>query len=370
MPVPLLDLRAQHATIKSEVLDALLRVVDEQTFILGEPVARLEQRVAELSGTRYAVGCASGTDALLLALRALDIGPGDEVVTTPFTFFATAGTIHNAGATPVFVDIEPRTFNIAPDAVAAAVTGRTKAVMPVDLFGQMPALDRIRAAAPGLPLIEDAAQSIGARRRIDGTWRRAGEAADIGTFSFFPSKNLGGYGDGGMMVTQDEALHQRLMRLRTHGSVKTYYHEEVGYNSRLDALQAAVLLAKLPHLAGWSEARRANARFYDAAFADVPELTTPFVEPDAESIYNQYTLRCERRDELQAHLKARAIGSAVYYPLPLHLQPCFAYLGYQPGSCPEAERAAGEVLSLPVYPELTAAQRDEVVTTVRGFYGR
>ena len=370
MPVPLLDLRAQHATIKTEVLDALLRVVDDQTFILGEPVAQLEARVAALSGTRYAVGCASGTDALLLALRALDIGPGDEVVTTPFTFFATAGTIHNVGATPVFVDIEPRTFNIAPEAVAAAATGRTKAVMPVDLFGQMPPLERVRAAAPGIPLIEDAAQSIGARRRIGGTWRRAGEVADIGTFSFFPSKNLGGYGDGGMMVTQDEALYRRLMRLRTHGSVKTYYHEEVGYNSRLDALQAAVLLAKLPHLEDWSAARRANARFYDAAFADVPELTTPVVDADAESIYNQYTLRCERRDELQAHLKARGIGSAVYYPLPLHLQPCFAYLGYQPGSCPEAERAAGEVLSLPVYPELTAAQRDEVVATVRGFYGR
>ena len=370
MPVPLLDLRAQHATIKTEVLDALLRVVDDQSFILGEPVSQLERRVAELSHTRYAVGCASGTDALLLALRALDIGAGDEVVTTPFTFFATAGTIHNTGARPVFVDIEPRTFNIAPEAVSAAVTARTKAVMPVDLFGQMPPLDRIRAAAPGIPMIEDAAQSIGARRRIDGTWRMAGEAADIGTFSFFPSKNLGGYGDGGMMVTQDEALHARLMRLRTHGSVKTYYHEEVGYNSRLDALQAAVLLAKLPHLDAWSAARRANARFYDEAFADVPELTTPCVEPDAESIYNQYTLRCERRDELQAQLRAQGIGSAVYYPLPLHLQPCFAYLGYQPGSCPEAERAAGEVLSLPVYPELSAAQRDEVVAAVRGFYGR
>ncbi|HEX5581467.1 MAG TPA: DegT/DnrJ/EryC1/StrS family aminotransferase, partial [Gemmatimonadaceae bacterium] len=370
MPVPLLDLRAQHAHITDDVTAALLRVVEDQAFILGEPVAQLEAAVAEMSHVRHAVGCASGTDALLLALRALDVGPGDEVVTTPFTFFATAGTIHNVGARPVFVDIEPRTFNIAPEAVAAAITPRTKAVIPVDLFGQMAPLDRVAEAAPGLPIIEDAAQSIGARRKIGGEWRMAGEAATIGTFSFFPSKNLGGYGDGGMMVTQDDALFERLMKLRTHGSRRTYYHEEVGFNSRLDALQAAVLLAKLPHLASWSEARRANARHYDAAFADVPELVTPFVDPDAESIYNQYTLRCERRDELQAHLKEQGIGSAVYYPLPLHLQPCFAYLGYRPGSCPEAERAAGEVLSLPVYPELSAAQRDEVVAAVRAFYGR
>jgi dTDP-4-amino-4,6-dideoxygalactose transaminase len=240
----------------------------------------------------------------------------------------------------------------------------------VDLFGQMPALDRVRAAAPGIPLIEDAAQSIGARRRIDGEWKMAGEAADIGTFSFFPSKNLGGFGDGGMMVTQDEALHRRLMRLRTHGGTKTYYHDEVGFNSRLDALQAAVLLAKLPHLAAWSEARRVNARFYDEALADVAEVVTPYVDPDAESIYNQYTVRCQRRDDLQAHLKAQGIGSAIYYPLPLHLQPCFAYLGYEAGSCPEAERAAAEVLSLPVFPELDPAQRDQVVAAVRGFYGR
>lgn len=370
MSVPLLDLRAQHATIENDVVAALLRVVEAQSFILGEPVAALEREIAALSGTRHAVGCASGTDALLLALRALDVGAGDEVITTPFTFFATAGTIHNAGARPVFVDIEPRTFNIAPDAIAAAVTPRTTAVMPVDLFGQMPPLDAIRAAAPGLPLIEDAAQSIGARRRIGSSWRRAGELADIGTFSFFPSKNLGGYGDGGMMVTQDDALAARLLRLRTHGGVRTYFHEEVGFNSRLDALQAAVLLAKLPHLEGWSEARRANARYYDEAFADLPEVVTPYVDPDAESIYNQYTLRCERRDDLQAHLKAAGIGSAVYYPLPLHLQPCFAYLGYQAGSCPESERAAAEVLSLPVFPELTAGQRDEVVAAVRAFYGR
>ena len=370
MPVPLLDLRAQHATIRDDVVAALMRVVEDQAFILGEPVAKLECEVAGLSHTRYAVGCANGTDAILLALRALDVGRGDEVVTTPFTFFATAGTVHNVGATPVFVDIEPATFDIAPDAVAAAVGPNTRAVIPVDLFGQMAPIERVMAAAPGLPIIEDAAQSIGARRMIDGEWRMAGEVATIGTFSFYPSKNLGGYGDGGMMVTQDEALFRRLQRLRTHGGAKTYYHEEVGYNSRLDALQAAVLGAKLPHLAEWSRRRRENAAYYDAALADVAEVRTPVVDPANESIYNQYTLRVERRDALQAHLRERGIGSYVYYPLPLHLQPCFAYLGYREGACPEAERAAREVLSLPVYPELTRAQLDEVVAAVRAFYGR
>lgn len=368
MPVPLLDLRAQHAAIKDEVVSAMLRIVDDQTFILGQAVQTFEREVAELSRTRFAVGCANGTDAILIAMRALDIGRGDEVITTPFTFFATAGTIHNVGATAVFVDIEPRTFNIRPDAVAAAAGPRTKAVIPVDLFGQVAPVEQVQSAVPGIPVIEDAAQSIGARRRIGGQWRMAGEAATIGTFSFFPSKNLGGYGDGGMIVTQDEAIYHRLARLRTHGSVKTYFHEEVGYNSRLDALQAAVLSAKLPHLAAWSAARRRNAAWYDAAFADVAEVTTPFVDPANESIYNQYTIRVPRRDALQSHLQARGIGSAIYYPLPLHLQPCFAYLGYRDGACPESERASREVLSLPVFPELTEAQRDEVVSAIRSFF--
>ena len=370
MPVPLLDLRAQHATIRDEVVSAMMKVVDDQAFILGSPVQQLECEVAGLSKTKYAVGCANGTDAILLALRALDVGRGDEVVTTPFTFFATAGTIHNVGATPVFVDIEPRTFNIAPEAVAAAVNDRTKAVVPVDLFGQMAPIEQVAMAAKGIPVIEDAAQSIGARRQVVGQWTMAGQAATIGTFSFFPSKNLGGYGDGGMMVTQDEALFKRLMRLRTHGSVKTYYHDEVGYNSRLDALQAAVLHAKLPHLAKWSERRRENAAYYNDAFAGVADIVTPYVDPLNESIYNQYTIRVPRRDALQQHLKDRGIGSAIYYPLPLHLQPCFAYLGYREGSCPESERAAREVLSLPIYPELTRAQLDEVAGTVREFFGR
>ena len=369
MPVPLLDLRAQHATIRDEVVAAMMGVVDSQLFILGAAVERLERSVAELSHTRFAIGCANGTDALLLAMRALDCGRGDEVITTPFTFFATAGTIHNVGATPVFVDIDPDTFNILPEAAAAARTSRTKSCIPVDLFGQMAPVEAVMSALPGIPVIEDAAQTIGARRSIDGEWRMAGEVPTIGTFSFFPSKNLGGYGDGGMMVTQDDALAARLKRLRMHGGAKQYFHDEVGFNSRLDALQAAVLQAKLPHLQAWSAKRRSNAAYYDRAFADVPEIRTPFVDPANESIYNQYTIRTDRRDGLQSFLKEREIGTAIYYPLPLHLQPCFAYLGYKQGSCPESERAAAEVLSLPIYPELTTAQLDEVIEGVRAYYG-
>lgn len=370
MGVPLLDLKAQHATIRDEVLAAAMAVIDAQAFILGAPVGELECDVAGLCNTQHAIGCANGTDALLLALRALEVGRDDEVITTPFTFFATAGAVHNVGARPVFVDITPDTFNINPEAVGAALTARTKAVIAVDLFGQMAPIEAIRAVAGDVPVIEDAAQSIGARRRIDGEWVMAGEGATIGTFSFFPSKNLGGWGDGGMMVTQDPALSATLLKLRTHGSQRTYEHELVGYNSRLDAMQAAVLKAKLPHLSRWSAARRANAAAYDAAFADVSELTTPVIDPLNESIYNQYTVRTGQRDALQAHLRAQGIGNAVYYPIPLHLQPCFAYLGYQEGQCPEAERASKEVLSLPVFPELTRAQHDEVVLAVRSFFGR
>ncbi len=370
MAVPLLDLKAQHATIRDDVVSALMAVVDQQTFILGDPVGQLECSVAGLSQTKFAVGCANGTDALLLALRALGVGVGDEVVTSPFTFFATAGAIHNAGAKPVFVDIDPLTYNIAPDAIAAARTPRTKAIIAVDLFGQMAAIEQVQAAAGGLPVIEDAAQSIGASRMIDGARVMAGESAAIGTFSFFPSKNLGGYGDGGMMVTQDEVLFDTLMKLRTHGSRRTYYHEIVGYNSRLDTLQAAVLEAKLPHLEGWSAARRSNAALYDEAFADLADVVTPYIDPANTSIYNQYTLRVTGRDALQSYLKERGIGNAVYYPLALHLQACFAYLGYTEGQFPEAEKASREVLSIPVFPELSEAQRDEVVGAVRGFYGK
>jgi dTDP-4-amino-4,6-dideoxygalactose transaminase len=370
MAVPLLDLKAQHATIRESVIENMMKVVDAQAFILGEPVEGLEREVAELSQTRHAIGCANGTDAILLALRALDVGHGDEVLTTPFTFFATAGAIHNVGARPVFADIDPDTFNISTDAVAAEIKPSTKALIAVDLFGQMAPMESIMDAAEGIPVIEDAAQSIGARRKIGGEWRMAGEVATIGTFSFFPSKNLGGYGDGGMMVTQDDALAMRLRRLRMHGGLKTYYHEEVGYNSRLDALQATVLSAKMPHLADWSAARRRNAEYYNQAFADVEGVRTPTIDPVNESIYNQYTLRVARRSDLQTHLKSKNIGSAVYYPLSLHLQPCFEYLGYKKGAFPESERATEEVISLPVYPELKQNQLDEVIDAVRGFYGR
>ena len=369
MAVPLLDLRAQHACIRDEVVSALMQVVDDQAFILGSPVERLEKAVAELSNSKFAIGCANGTDAILLALRALDVKPGDEVVTTPFTFFATAGAIHNVGAVPVFADIDPDTFNISPQAAAAAVTGKTKAVIPVDLFGQVAPIDAIRTAIPDLPIIEDAAQSIGASRKIGGKRVMAGEGATIGTFSFFPSKNLGGYGDGGMMVTQDETIATRLRQLRVHGGLKTYYHDEVGYNSRLDALQAAVLLAKLPHLESWSTARRKNAQYYNAAFAGSSDIRSPYLDPANVSIYNQYTLRVSDRDALQEHLKSKGIGNSVYYPLPLHIQPCFAYLGYSEGAFPESEKASREVISLPVYPELKQSQLDEVIEAVKEFYG-
>jgi dTDP-4-amino-4,6-dideoxygalactose transaminase len=369
MPVPLLDLKAQHARIKDAVTAAMLRVADDQAFILGPAVEQLERAIAELSHVKHAIGCASGTDALLLAFRALDIGRGDEVITTPFTFFATAGTIHNVGATPVFADIDPETFNLIPELAAEAVTPRTKAVVPVDLFGQMAEIERFTALMPNIPMVEDAAQSIGARRKIDGRMVMAGEAATIGTLSFFPTKNLGAYGDGGMMVTQDDALATRLRRLRVHGGAREYFHDEVGYNSRLDTLQAAVLLAKLPHLEQWSAKRRENAHYYNDALAGVPGIRTPVVHPENESIFNQYTIRAERRDDLAAYLKKRGIGTKVYYPLPLHLQPCFSYLGCQRGAFPESERAADEVISLPVYPELTRDQLNETIAAIRSFYG-
>jgi dTDP-4-amino-4,6-dideoxygalactose transaminase len=370
MAVPLLDLKSQYATIRDSVVNAMMKVVEDQAFILGEPVESLERDIAKLSQTTHAIGCANGTDALLLSLRALDIGRGDEVLTTPFTFFATAGAVHNVGARPVFADIDPNTFNLSAETIAASIRPATRAIIAVDLFGQMAPIESIMDAAGDVPVIEDAAQSIGARRKVNEKWVMAGEAATIGTFSFFPSKNLGGYGDGGMVVTQSDALATRLRRLRVHGGLKTYYHEEVGYNSRLDALQAAVLSAKLPMLSSWSAARRKNAGYYDAAFADVEGVRTPTIDPANESIYNQYTLRVARRENLQTHLKEKGIGSAIYYPLSLHLQPCFEYLGLKRGAFPESEKATKEVISLPVYPELKQSQLDEVIEAVRGFYGR
>ena len=370
MNVPLLDLRAQFQTIRDEVMSALLEVVESQQFIMGDAVGKLEAEMASLCHARFAIGCASGTDALLLSLRALDLKHGDEVITTPFTFFATAGAIHNAGGRPVFVDIEPGTFNIDPAQVEAAIGARTRAVVPVHLFGQMALMERIlpNAARRGVAVVEDAAQAVGARRRIEGTWRMAGELATAGAFSFFPSKNLGAWGDGGMIVTQDERLATRLAKLRTHGGAKEYSHDEVGYNSRLDTVQAAILRAKLPHLNAWNAGRRSRASCYSEGLAGIPGVTPPVVDPANEHVFHQYTIRAERRDELQAHLKAKGIGSKVYYPGPLHRQPCFSHLGYRNGQFPEAERAAREVLSLPIYPELSDAACEAVIDAIRAFY--
>lgn len=370
MTVPFLDLRAQFAAIRDEVLDAVMCVVESQQFIMGDPVRQLEGAVAELSGARHGVACASGTDALLLSLKTLCLAPGDEVITTAFTFFATAGAIHNAGGTPVFVDIDPLTFNLDLERVEAAISRRTRAVIPVHLFGQMVPMGRLMALADerGLVIIEDAAQAIGARRRVDGVWRSAGEMGSTGALSFFPSKNLGGWGDGGMIVTQDADLAERLRKLRAHGGARQYYHEEIGTNSRLDTIQAAVLLVKLGHLADWSAARRAHAAAYTEALRDVEQVQPPVVDEANEHIFHQYTIRAERRDELRTHLIERGIGCAVYYPQPLHLQPCFAPLGYREGHLVEAERASTEVLSLPVYPELAASQREEVIDAIREFY--
>jgi dTDP-4-amino-4,6-dideoxygalactose transaminase len=368
--VPLLDLVAQYRSIKDEVLPAIMAVIERQAFIMGAEVGQLETAVAALSNTRHAVACASGTDALLLPLKALDLQPGDEVITTPFTFFATAGAIHNAGGTPVFVDIDPATFNLDPAAVEAAVTSRTRAIVAVHLFGQMAVMEALLPIAErhGLALIEDAAQSIGARRKVGGVWRVAGELGTVGTLSFFPSKNLGAYGDGGMMVTNDDALAERLRRLRLHGGSTQYFHDEVGFNSRLDTLQAAVLLAKLAHLAEWSAARARHAARYTEAFTGHSEVCPPRTDPANEHIFNQYTLRAPQRDELQAHLKSKQIGNSIYYPLSLHRQPCFAHLGYAEGSLPASEAASAQVISLPVFPELTEAQQQAVIDAVLGFY--
>lgn len=370
MNVPLLDLVAQYQSIKDEVLPAMQAVIESQQFIMGPAVGKLETALAALSHARHGIACASGTDALLLPLKALQLAPGDEVVTTPFTFFATAGAIHNAGGTPVFVDIEPDTFNIDPAAVEAALTARTRAIVPVHLYGQMAAMERLVsvAARRAIPIVEDACQAIGARRSIDGEWRMAGELGWATAYSFFPSKNLGAWGDAGMIVTSDDAAAERLRRLRTHGGAKQYHHEEVGTNSRLDTLQAAILLAKLAHLASWSARRREHAAYYSAALGGVAAVRTPVVAPGNEHIFHQYTLRVERRDALQAHLKEKGIGSAVYYPIPLHLQQCFAHLGYRAGRFPHTEQATREVISLPVYPELRRDQLDYVIDAIRAFY--
>jgi dTDP-4-amino-4,6-dideoxygalactose transaminase len=350
--VALLDLPRQTATIRAELDAAIARVLDHGQFILGPEVRALEERMAESCGTKFAVACASGSDALRLALMALGVGRGDRVVTTPFTFFATAGEIHHLGAVPVFIDIDPVTFNMDPALLEAALKAGAKAVMPVHLFGQCAAMDEINAIAAkyGVPVIEDAAQAIGAEYK----GRPAGSLAAIGCFSFFPTKNLGAFGDGGIMTTDDEALAGRLRMLRVHGSKVKYYHELVGFNSRLDSLQAAILLVKMKYLDQWTARRRENAAAYAHCLAGTA-AKLPAELPGMKHVYNQYTIRVKNRDAVRRGLAECGIGNEIYYPVPLHLQECFRYLGYRAGGLPESEAAAREVLSLPIEPGIERA---------------
>ncbi|HEV2763092.1 MAG TPA: DegT/DnrJ/EryC1/StrS family aminotransferase [Pyrinomonadaceae bacterium] len=371
MRVPLLDLRAQHETLREELREAVERVLESQAFVLGPDVRALEEEVAAYSQAKHAVGCASGSDALLLALLALGVRAGDEVVTTPYSFFATAGSVARLGAVPRFVDIEPLTYNLDVSKLEDAFNERTRAVMPVHLYGQCAQMDALLEVARrrNVPVVEDAAQAVGAEDK----GRRAGSLGDVGCFSFYPTKNLGGAGDGGMMTTQDDDLAERLRVLRVHGGETKYHHKVVGINSRLDTLQAAILRVKLPRLDGWSEGRAANAGRYRELFADaglLEEVGLPHESAGVRHIYNQFVIRVPagRRDALAEHLKSRNVGTEVYYPVPLHMQECFRYLGHREGDFPEAERAARETLALPVYPELTAEQQAYVVECVGEFF--
>jgi dTDP-4-amino-4,6-dideoxygalactose transaminase len=364
--VPFFDLTAQYASLQPELDEAILRVARSQHFILGPDVEALEAEMAAYLGVEHAITCASGTDALLLPLRAMELEPGGEVIVPAFTFFATAGAVWNAGLRPVFCDVDPDTFNVSAETLEAARTDHTVGVIPVHLFGQTAPMDQIVswASARGLFVVEDCAQAFGARWP-DGA---AGTMGDAGAFSFFPTKNLGAFGDGGMVVTGDDALAERVRKLRVHGGLKTYRHDLVGTNSRLDALQAAVLRAKLPHVDRWAAARAGNAAGYQGLLAGVDGVRLPRPAPGEAHVWNQFTVRAERRDELRRWLEEQGIGSAVYYPEPLHLQPCFAGLGYRPGDLAVAERLCGEVLSLPVFPELGEERLVRVAEAVRGFY--
>jgi dTDP-4-amino-4,6-dideoxygalactose transaminase len=383
--VPLLDLKAQFAQIRAEIMPVIEQVCASQRFILGDHVLALEAEIAGYCGSSAGIGVSSGTDALLLALMALGVGPDDEIITSPFTFFATAGTIARLGARPVFCDIDPVSFNLSPRAVAdfverrcdlkggqlinRATGGRIKGLMPVHLYGQSADMDPLMAIAKrcGLRVIEDAAQAIGTE--YQGV--RVGSIGDIGCFSFFPSKNLGAFGDAGLCTTNDEQLAESMRVLRVHGGKPKYFHSVIGGNFRIDELQAAILRVKLKYLDGWTEARQRNAAHYDAAFAaaHLAKIITPRASVKGRHIFNQYVVRVENRDALKSHLTGRSIGTEIYYPVPLHLQQCFAYLGYKNGDFPESERAALETLALPIYPELNAAQLDHVVASVAEFYG-
>jgi dTDP-4-amino-4,6-dideoxygalactose transaminase len=393
MAVPFLDLKLQYAAIKEELDETVARIIASQQFILGPEVEGLEEEVAEYLGVPFAVGVASGTDAILLPLRALEPERGDEVIVPAFTFFATAGAVWNAGFTPVFCDVDPYTFNVTAETVSAVWSDRTRAVVPVHLYGQAAPMVEIRALARerGAFVLEDAAQSLGAQQRVPAShlqgdqadsprlsldeedtpseWVKAGALGDAAAFSFFPTKNLGGFGDGGMITTADEVLAEKVAKLRVHGGQQMYHHEMVGTNSRLHALQAAVLRVKLPYLEAWTEARRRNAALYNQFLSGLDEVQLPPEGPVNRHVYNQYTVRVHRRDELREHLGAAGIGTGLYYPVGLHLQACFASLGGGEGDLPVTEELTRDVVSLPIFPDLTEEQIHEVVGAVRGFYG-
>ena len=371
MPVPLVDLRAQYDTMRAEIDGALAGVIRSQSFILGPVVEAFEEAVAERMGVRHAVGCANGTDAICLALRALRLRPFDEVILPAFTFFGTAGAVWNAGLRPVFCDVDPETFNVSGHTVDACWSDRTRVVLPVHLFGQMAPMAEMLAFARerDVHLIEDAAQALGAwQQGPGGGIAHAGAAGTAGTVSFFPTKNLGGFGDGGLVVTSDDTLAERLRILRMHGGVGEGRHEAVGVNSRLDALQAAVLNVKLARLTRWTGARRERASLYDEMLADLDEVTRPRILSGNFHTYHQYTIRARRRDQLREYLRDRGVETGLYYPQPLHLQPCFAELGYRPGDLPVAEAVCRDVVSLPVFPELESEHVTLVAEAIRRFY--
>jgi dTDP-4-amino-4,6-dideoxygalactose transaminase len=375
MNVPFLDLKAQYFKIKDEIDRAVSEVISEQHFILGPKVEALEEAIAGYSSARYGIGVASGSDALTLSLMAMGVGAGDEVVTTPFTFFATAGSISKVGAKPVFVDIDPRTYNLDPAHLQERITPRTKAIIPVHLFGQCADMEPIKESARsnGLRIIEDAAQAIGADYIKDSAPpQRVGSIGDLGCFSFYPSKNLGGFGDGGLVTTNDDELAKRVRLLRVHGASAKYHYQCIGINSRLDALQAAVLLVKFRYLEEWTDARLKNAAYYDQLFEETGYQTLgieiPYVQYTNRHIFNQYVIRVPKRDELGVFLSQEGIGTDVYYPLPLHLQECYRDLGYEEGDFPHAEKAARETLALPIYPDLTREQQDYVVSKIGEFF--
>jgi dTDP-4-amino-4,6-dideoxygalactose transaminase len=376
MKVPLLDLSEQNRKLRPEIEAALGRVLDTNAFILGDEVKALEKELAEYCGTKYAIGCASGSDALLLAMMALDVGPGDEVITTPYSFFASVSAVTRLGAVPVFVDIDPLTYNLNTAKVEAKITERTKAVQPVHLYGQCADMEALTEICEkyGVPIIEDAAQAIGAEERATCARRatRAGALGAVGCFSFYPSKNLGGMGDGGFMTTNDDRLAEKLFALRVHGSKERYYHKWIGLNSRLDGFQGAILRVKLPYLDSWSDQRKANADRYRELFTDsglTEQIGLPYERENCRHIYNQYVIRVpNHRDDLRKFLAKSEIGTDIYYPVPLHLQECFEFLGYETGDLPESERAAGETLALPIYPELKPEQQEYVVEKIREFF--